>query len=507
MAIDIGKKLDLNDFIAVTQKKEEVFLSRETEETIKRARNYINGFLKTDRPVYGVNTGFGALADVPVDKNSLKELQKNLVRSHATGVGRPLSEDIVRGIIFLRAHVLAMGHSGVRVEIIRLLVDMLNRNVIPIIPEKGSVGASGDLAPLAHLALVLIGEGEAVYRGERLSGDEALKRAGLKPIVLEEKEGLSLLNGTQAMLSILIHALLKAWRIVKTSDIISSMTIEALCGSKKPFDRKIHQIRPYKGQVLVARNMRRLLKKSQIVQSHRHCKKIQDPYSMRCVPQVHGAIRDFLNHVTDTANIELNSVTDNPLVFPEENQIISGGNFHGEPLALSADVATIALTELANISERRIEQLVNPQLSGLYPFLIKDAGLNSGFMIAQVTAASLVNENRMLSMPASVDNIPSSANREDHVSMGMTACRKLTTVVENTAYVLAIEAICAAQGIEYRRPLKAGTGVEVAYSVVRDEVPFIERDTKLNHYIERVKNLITEGVFLRRLKDSGVIIE
>ena len=455
--------------------------------------------------VYGVNTGFGALAEKRISERNILALQANLVRSHAAGVGPDLDEASVRGMMLLRAQVVALGCSGVRVEAIDALVGMLNAGVVPRIPAQGSVGASGDLAPLAHLALALIGEGEARFRGERMSAGEALAKAGLTPLTLLAKEGLSLINGTQFMTSIGALALRDAARLSTAADIAGAMSIEALMGSKKPFDDRLMAVRPHPGQRKVAENLRRLLVESEIMDSHAHCGRVQDAYSLRCMPQVHGASRDALVWANDVLIREANSVTDNPTVLLTDDgaDLVSGGNFHGQPVAIALDLAAIALSELSNISERRIEQMVNPALSnGLTPFLAPQSGLHSGFMIAQVTAAALVSENKIHAHPASVDSIPTSAAREDHVSMGSIGARKLANVVENVANVLAIELIVAAQGVDQRRPLRPSHAVEAAHAALRRVIPTLEEDRPIHIDIARAKELILSGELGRAVEGT-----
>jgi len=449
------------------------------------------------RNVYGVNTGFGALAETRISAGDVRALQKNLVRSHATGVGDDLGTTEVRGIMLLRAQVLALGHSGVRPVVLDTLVAMLNGGVHPRIPSQGSVGASGDLAPLAHLSLVLIGEGEArVGDGPMLEGGDAMKQAGLEPLTLEAKEGLALINGTQYMASLGTLALLEAERLAIAADIAGAISLEALKGSTTPFDERLHFARPHPGQATVSKNLRALLADSEIAESHKDCRKVQDAYSLRCMPQVHGATRDALGWIRGVLEREVNSVTDNPSVFISngETDILSGGNFHGQPLALALDLAAMAVAELANISERRVEQLVNPALSsGLTPFLAAGSGLHSGFMIAQVASASLVSENKVLCHPASVDSIPSSAGKEDHVSMGSVSARKLGMVIKNTRNALAIEVMTAAAGVDQRAPLKPSRGVRAAVAKVREKVAPMVGDRPLYRDIEAIADLVGSG--------------
>ncbi len=450
--------------------------------------------------VYGVNTGFGALAEVSIDAAAIRELQLNLVRSHAAGVGESLPADIVRGMIALRAAVLARGDSGVRPVLVDRLCALLASGVHPVIPWQGSVGASGDLAPLAHLALVLIGEGEAEYHGRVCPGGEALAAAGIEPLVLEAKEGLSLVNGTQLMTAAGALAVGDAIELARTADVTGVMSLETIRGSRGPFDARIAAARPHPGAVAAAAALWRLTEESGIVASHRDCHKVQDAYSFRCMPQVHGAARDGLAFARATLEIEMASATDNPLVFvgddPGAAQFVSGGNFHGQPVAQALDFAAIAVAELGSIAERRIEQCVNPALSGLPPFLASSSGLHSGFMLAQVTAAALVSENKILCHPASVDSIPSSAGREDHVSMGAHGAWKLRRVVDNVRRVLAIEALCAARGLDLRRPLRPGPGIRAAHDAVRAVVPPVEGDRALYKDIAAVDDLVRKGQLL-----------
>ncbi len=454
--------------------------------------------------VYGVNTGFGALAEVRISAAQVEQLQQNLVRSHAAGVGSPLPRECVRAMMLLRAAVLATGRSGARAVCCERLCEALDAGVHPIIPTRGSVGASGDLAPLAHLALGMIGEGDAEYRGEVLPAAEALRRANIAPLVLEAKEGLTLLNGTQHMTAVGGLAVLDAIATCKIADIAGALSLEALKGTVRAFDARVVAARPHPGQIAVAAFLRELLSGStsgsEIAQSHKDCGKVQDPYSLRCMPQVHGASRDVLAFAREVLEREAASSTDNPLVFvdgPDGDEMISGGNFHGQPVALALDAAAMAVAELANISERRIEQLVNPHLSsGLPPFLAPDSGLNSGFMIAQVSAAALVSENKVLAHPASVDSIPSSAGREDHVSMGATSAIKLAQIHDHVRTVLAIELLCAAQGIDLRRPLRTTAPLERVHATIRARVPAMMVDRPIAPDIVAVRAMIDDGSLL-----------
>ena len=450
--------------------------------------------------VYGVNTGFGALAEVRISASQVAQLQQNLVRSHAAGVGQPLSRESVRGMMLLRAAVLATGRSGARTLCCERLCELLAAGVHPVIPARGSVGASGDLAPLAHLALGMIGEGLAEYRGETMPAAEALARASIAPLVLEAKEGLTLLNGTQHMTAVGGLTILDAEATCRIADIAGALSLEALKGTVRAFDERVIAARPHPGQIAVGVVLRRLLDGSEIAESHKNCGKVQDPYSLRCMPQVHGASRDMIAYARTVLEREVASSTDNPLVFvdgPDGDEMISGGNFHGQPVAIALDAAAIAVAELANISERRVEQLVNPHLSsGLPPFLAPDSGLNSGFMIAQVSAAALVSENKVLAHPASVDSIPSSAGREDHVSMGATAALKLATIHDHVRTVLAIELLCAAQGMDLRRPLRTTKPLEAVHAVIRARVPAMMVDRPLSPDIAAVRAMIDDGSLL-----------
>jgi histidine ammonia-lyase len=492
-----GQTLSLAQIAAVARGGEAIRIGTSAHQRINASRRVIEGIVAKGAVVYGVSTGFGKLSDVHVPADELRQLQLNLVRSHACGIGNPLSEPEVRAMILLRANVLALGLSGIRLEVIELLCELNNCGVAPVIPEKGSVGASGDLAPLAHLALTLIGEGEAFYKGERVPSGEALKKAGLKPVALEAKEGLALLNGTQAMHAVGGLALLRANRLARIADIAGAMTLEALKGTPTAFDPRIHEARPHPGQKAVAQHLLDLLRDSQIRESHvANDPRVQDAYSLRCMPQVHGAVRGALDHCESVLEIESASATDNPLVFADGADVLSGGNFHGAPLALGLDYAAIAITDLMSISERRTDRLVNPDMSeGLPPFLAPHAGTHSGFMVLHVAAVALLSEAKVLAHPASVDNLPTSGGKEDHVSMGMTSALKLRGIVENAEHLFAIELLAAAEGLEFRRPLKSGVGVEQAYERVRKLSPAVEADRSLSSDIARVAVAIREGVF------------
>jgi len=497
-----GSSLTLEQVALAAAGGARIEIAAAARERVRAARQLIDRLADSDVPTYGVNTGFGTLAEVSIARSDLRKLQRNLVLSHAAGVGAPLPAEAVRALMLLRANVLAGGYSGIRESTLDLLVALLERDVIPVVPEKGSVGASGDLAPLAHLALVLIGEGEAFFRGERIPGREALRRTGLAPVVLEAKEGLALVNGTQAMEAVGILALLEAERLLRIASVACAMTVEGLKGSHRPFLGAIHRVRGQRGQMDVAAEMRALLHDSEIERSHQgpDCDKVQDPYSLRCAPQVHGAALDALRFVREALSVEANAATDNPLVFAEGHAqadlpaelVVSGGNFHGQPVSQALDLLAIACAQLQAISERRVEQLVNPSLSGLPPFLAENSGLNSGFMIAQVTAAALCAESKVLSHPACVDSIPSSAGREDHVSMGMTAALKARTVVDNARSGLAIELLVAAQALDLRLPLRPGVGVQAAYRAIRNRIPHMSEDRELHRDIVAVRDMLPE---------------
>jgi histidine ammonia-lyase len=492
-----GQALTLEQIAGVAFGDEHVAISASARPRIAASRKVVEEIVARDAVVYGVNTGFGKLSDVRVPKDELRQLQLNLVRSHACGIGEPLSEPEVRAMMLLRANVLTLGFSGIRSGVIELLCEMLNRFVHPVVPEKGSVGASGDLAPLAHLALSVIGEGEVFFEGQRMATAEALQRAKLKPVELQAKEGLALLNGTQAMHAVGGLALLRAQRLARLDDVSGAMSLEALKGTPAAFDLRLQDARPHPGQKAAAEHLLSLMEDSEIRQSHlTDDPRVQDAYSLRCMPQVHGAVRGALAHCEDVLLIESASATDNPLVFAETGDVISGGNFHGAPLGLAFDYAAIAITDLMSISERRTDRLVNPDKSeGLPAFLAQRPGVESGFMIAHVAAASLVNEARVLAHPASVDNITTSGGKEDHVSMGMTSALKLRSIVDLAENLLAIELLAAAQGLEHRRPLKAGHGVDRAFAAVRKLAPPLTQDRPLSGDIARVAEAIRRGDF------------
>jgi len=491
-----GERLTLEDVEQVARQGETVTLDPAARPKVEASRHVIETALAAERPVYGVSTGFGPLSDVFVGGADRDALQQNLLRSHAVGIGDPIGEPETRATILLRANVLAKGYSGVRPEIIDLLCELLNRRVHPVIPERGSVGASGDLAPLAHLALVLIGEGEARHRGERLPGVEALRRAGLMPLTLKAKEGLALINGTCGMTAIGALALTRAERLVKLADVAAAATLEALRGSFVPFDQRLQAVRPHPGQASTAQNLRTILQDSEVNLSHKDCGKIQDSYTLRCIPQVHGGVRDALAFARATLARELNAATDNPLIFADSGDILPGGNFHGHPVGLALDVMAVALAGLCGMAERRIERLVNPQLSELPPFLVKASGLHSGFMVAQISAASLVSEAKLLASPATVDSIPTSGSKEDFVSMGWLAAIKASRIVDHLAAILTLEFLCAAQGLDFLLPLRPGRGVLRAYEVVRAHVPHLDQDRVLRQDFDRLLPLLEDGTLL-----------
>jgi histidine ammonia-lyase len=494
-----GHSLSLEAVESVARRSAEVALSATARERVVRARAVVERAVAEERVVYGLTTGFGRLSDVVIAPGKLEQLQLNLIRSHACGVGAPLPEAEARAITLLRANVLARGNSGVRPAVIELLAALLNRGVTPVIPEQGSVGASGDLAPLSHLALVLVGEGEAEYAGERMPGAEALRRAGLEPLTLQAKEGLALNNGTQVMTGIGALALLGAERLADTADVAGAMSLEGLRGTPDAFHPLIQQARPHPGQAASAARLRALLEASEIRESHRHNDpRVQDAYALRCMPQVHGAARNAFAYIRSVLETEANSATDNPLIFPDEGEdglVLSGGNFHGQPVAQVLDLLAIVLTDMASMSERRTERLVNPDLSDLPAFLTHEPGLHSGMMIAQITAAALVSECKVLSHPASVDSIPTGASKEDHVSMGTSAARKARRVLQNCEAVIAIELMCAAQALEFLKPLRPGRGVAEAYRRVRERVPALLDDRVLAPDIAELTALVREGAF------------
>jgi len=499
-----GHSLTLDALVAIADGRTPVALAPQALTRVRAARDVVDRAAQGDAPVYGINTGFGSFADVKIPADSLERLQLNLLRSHAAGVGEPLPVPVVRAMMALRANVLARGYSGIRAATLELLVECLNRGVHPVVPARGSVGASGDLAPLAHLALVLIGEGEAWdSRGVRVPGASALAQAGLTPAALAPKEGLALINGTQASTALLGLAVAEAERLARAADVAAALSIDGLQGSMKPFDPRIHEARGFAGQSIAARNIAALMAGSPINASHANCGRVQDAYSMRCAAQVHGAAREALRFARAIFDVEANAATDNPMVFASEGDIVSGGNFHGAPVALAADVVCIGLTQLATISERRSERLVNPALSGLPAFLTRHGGLQSGLMMAQVTAAALASELKTLAHPASVDTIPTSANKEDHVSMSMAAGLKARRAVELTRHVLAVELLCACQAIDLLAPLTTSPALARVHDLIRDHVPTLDDDRPPSHDLAQIAELIASGALERA---SAVVV-
>jgi histidine ammonia-lyase len=493
-----GAGLSLDDIWAVAHEKIPVSLAGSAQQKMVESRGYVENFLKNGETVYGVNTGFGALSSVSISKEQIADLQRNLIRSHCVGVGENFTIPEVRAILLLRANALARGHSGVRPVVVEKLLALLNNDIMPVVPGQGSVGASGDLAPLAHVALSLIGEGECFYKGTQQKTNQALKSAGLEPLTLEAKEGLSLINGCQVMTAVGLLNSFEARRLNWLTDLAGSMSLEAMKGSRSAFDPLIAATRPHPGEAKTARNLLKIMGgESEIAESHENCGRVQDAYSLRCMPQVHGATKDTLRYAVSVLETEANSSTDNPLVFSKEDKVLSCGNFHGEPVAFVLDFLGISVAAMASISECRIEKLINPAMSGLPAFLAKNGGLNSGMMIVQVAAASLVSENKILSHPASVDSIPTSADKEDHVSMGTIAARKLGNIVRNAENVCAMELLCAAQALDFLKPLKAASGVASGYECIRKQVPFASEDRAFYSDINTLRNMIRSGELLK----------
>lgn len=494
-----GNDLRLEDIVNVARNNYQVEISEEAIKRVEKSRGIVDKIVEEDRAVYGITTGFGKFSDVSISGEDCKTLQRNLIISHACGFGNSLDTDIVRTIILLRANALSKGYSGIRLSTLQTLVAMLNKGVHPIIPEKGSLGASGDLAPLSHMVLPMIGEGEAEYKGKIVSGREAMKEAGIEVVQLIAKEGLALINGTQVMTAVGALALWDGINLIKSGDIAAALTVEALRGITDAFDLRTHNIRPHEGQIETAKNILALVDGSSLVTSQGEIR-VQDAYTLRCIPQIHGASKDALNYAKHKVEIEINSVTDNPIV-TEEGDVISGGNFHGQPMALTFDFLGIAMSEIANVSERRLERLINYQLNDLPAFLVKHGGLNSGFMITQYAAAALVSENKILAHPASVDSIPSSANQEDHVSMGTIAARKARDIIRNAERVVATEILAACQAIDFREEYTLGKGTKVAYDTVRDVVNFIENDVVMYKEIDKVTELLRSGELASKVEE------
>jgi len=490
------KSISIDELVQVARDGLPVAFSAEGEARVNGAREAIARWVKEKRVIYGITTGLGALCNVTISEKDTQLLQQNILVSHAAGVGAPLPVDVVRAVMALRVHDLSLGYSGCRMETLRYLMAFLNEGVSPVIPEKGSVGASGDLAPSAHMGLVLIGRGEAFFEGRRIAGSKALQAIGLSPLRLEAGEGIALINGTQVMTAMGALVVHDAVRLSKLADIACAMTLEVLMGSQSEFDPLIHRLRPHPGQLATAANMLRLTENSEIIASHSGCSRIQDAYTLRCSPQIHGASKDAVAHAKRVIDIEINSSTTNPLIFPEIDDVRLGGNFHGQPVAMAADYLSMGLAELGSVSERRIERLVNPQLSELPAFLIRDGGINSGYMIGQYVAAALVSENKVLAHPACVDSIPTSANKEDHVSMGSIAMRQTRDILFNVEHVIAIELLCASQAydlINLHAPMKAGDGTHAAHETIRRHVPYLENDRELYADIETVVGLMRSG--------------
>ncbi len=506
MIVIDGNSLTIEDAMAVMRGYKKVVFSGEAERRVAANRDYLEGKLQSNETMYGINTGFGHLSQVKISPHEIEKLQHNLIMSHSTGYGADFSLEIVRGIMLLRANALAKGYSGVRPIVIERLIEYLNRQIHPCIPCQGSVGASGDLVPLAQMALTLLGQGEVYYKGARVKTIVALEEEGLTPLSLKAKEGLALINGTQAMTSLAVKGVYDGSILLKQADAIAALTLEALRGLDGAFQSMVHAVRPHPGQGKVAKNLLTLLAGSDC--SERGLKeKIQDAYSLRCIPQVHGASRDALEHVRWIVEREINSATDNPLIFADEDSIISGGNFHGQPIALAMDYLGMAMAEIGNISERRVERMVNPALSGLPAFLVENSGLNSGYMITQYTAAALVSENKIYACPASTDSIPTSANQEDHVSMGTIAARKLQDIYKNIQGILAIEAICACQGIDLGCGARLGKGTQALYTSIRQYVPTLIEDRVLEPDLRGIAKRLQEGFLLDALKESGCLLE
>ncbi len=502
IVIDDGP-MDISHVVAIARDGLSISVSDIGRQRVDDTCRLVARWVAEKKVIYGITTGFGALCNVAISAADTYTLQEKILMSHAVGVGAPLAADVVRAVMAIRLNDLTKGYSGCSSHTLSYLVSFLNHGVIPVVPQKGSVGASGDLAPMAHLALVLIGLGEADYQGERLPGGEALSRIGLKPIRLGPGEGLALINGTQVMTAIAALAVHDAVNLAKLADVACAMSLEVLMGSNSEFDPRIHRVRPHPGQMASAGNMLRLLEDSEIMQSHQGCARIQDAYTLRCSPQIHGASKDAVIHARKVVGIEINSTTTNPLIFADTNEIRLGGNFHGQPIAMAADYLSMGIAELGNVSERRIERLVNPQLSELPAFLIKEGGLNSGFMIAQYTAAALVSENKVLAHPACIDSIPTSANKEDHVSMGTIAIRQTREIIDNVTHVIALELLCAAQAYDLLTPsrkMRAGRGTATAYKVIRSEIPFLDQDRVLAKDIVTMVEMINSGKLLSQVE-------
>ncbi len=500
-----GKSLTLEDIVNVARCGSKVEISPEAKVLVNECAQAVQKWVDEGRVVYGITTGFGDLASVNIPEDKCRQLQENLLLSHACGFGEPYPEDAVRAMMLLRINTLTRGYSGISLNTLQQMVDYLNKDIIPVVPTQGSVGASGDLCPLSHIAITLIGHGDVFYKGERMHVSEALKKEGMKPVRLQPKEGLALNNGTTVMNAVAALCIADAEIMIKNADIAAAMSAEALHAVPYAFDKRTHELRPHEGQLTVAENMRRLIEGSEIIEHYKK-DRVQDAYSLRCLPQVNGACRDAIKYVKEKVEIEINSVTDNPIVFPKDGDVISGGNFHGEPMAMAMDFFGIAAAEFASISERRVARMVDHKLSDLPPFLVSDSGVNSGFMIPQYTAAALVSENKVLAHPSVVDSIPTSANQEDHVSMGGYSARKARQILDNTNQVIAIEMINAAQGMDFRAPLKPGKGTAAAHKEFRKHVPFYEKDQYMQPLLLDSLKLVIDGTIMDAVeKEIGAL--
>jgi len=496
-----GNSLTIEQVVKVARLKEKVELSQKNKELVEKSSAVVQSFVNENKVVYGITTGFGNFANIVIPKKHIRELQKNLLMSHSTGIGPNIEDGQVRAMMLLRLNALIKGYSGIRWKTLQRILFFLNNNILPLIPQKGSVGASGDLVPLAHMSSPLIGLGKVKYKGKIWDSANLLVKLGLKPLILEAKEGLALINGTQMMSAVGSLNAYDSLILSKTADIASACSIEALKGTDTPFDPRVQQLRPHQGQKLVAENIKKLLRGSKILSSHKDCEKVQDAYSLRCIPQVHGATRDTVKYVYSVLETEINSVTDNPIIFPDTKESVSCGNFHGQPIALALDFLGIGVSELANISERRIERLVDPALSNLPPFLTLEGGLSSGYMITQYSAAALVSENKILAHPASVDSIPTSANQEDHVSMGPIAAFKSAEIIKNVRNVLAIEFLCAVQGLDFIKE-KPGRGVAIAHKIIRKHIPTLTQDRVMAYDLQNMAELISNHTLIKEIESQ-----
>jgi len=499
MIIIDGDSLTIDDVIKTARGHQKVKIHKKNIEKVEKSSQTVKSFIRENKTVYGITTGFGHFARIKIPIHHIQELQKNLLMSHSTGIGPYIKDEYVRAMMLLRLNTLIKGYSGIRWETLERLLLFLNKNILPLIPQKGSVGASGDLVPLAHMSTPLIGLGKVKYKNKIWDAEALLNKLGLPALVLEAKEGLALINGTQMMTAVGCMNAYDSMILCKTADIAAACSIEALRATDTPFDLRVHNLRPHPGQKLVAGNMNKLLSRSKILLSHKQCEKIQDAYSLRCIPQVHGATRDTLEYVLKVIETEANSVTDNPIIFPESQESISCGNFHGQPIALCLDFLGIAISELANISERRIERLVDPALSNLPPFLTPEGGLNSGYMITQYAAAALVSENKVLAHPASVDSIPTSANQEDHVSMGTISAFKCAEIIQNVRNVLAIELMCSSQGLDFIKD-KPGRGVAIAHNLIREKIPTLTQDRIMSYDLEKIAEMINSESIIKEIE-------